>query len=130
VWRCTARSEVWNPSRVTLEAYRRLRAAPGYTPEIDLVAVASDGVFASYCICWLDPANRTGEFEPVGTRPAYQRQGFGRAVIAESLRRLKARGATDATVLTPQSNERGVALYESVGFHVAGSEYDYVKELS
>jgi len=121
--------EVWNPSRVTIEAYRRLRVTQGYMPELDLVAVAPDGVFASYCICWLDPVNRTGEFEPVGTRPAYQRQGFSRAVITEGLRRLKARGATDATVLTPQSNEPAVALYESVGFRVAGSEYDYVKEI-
>lgn len=121
--------EVWSPSRVTLEAYRRLRATPGYTPELDIVAVAPDGALASYCICWLDPVNQTGEFEPVGTRPAYQRQGFGRAVIAEGLRRLKDHGATDATVLTPQSNERAVALYESVGFRVVGSEYDYVKEL-
>ncbi len=122
--------EVWSPSRVTLEAYQRLRATPGYTPELDLIAVAPDGVFASYCICWLDPVNRTGEFEPVGTRPAYQRQGLGKAVIAEGLRRLAARGATDATVLTPQSNERAVALYESMGFRVAGNEYDYVQELS
>ena len=121
--------EVWSPSRVTLEAYRRLRATPGYTPELDLVAVAPDGAFASYCICWLDPINRAGEFEPVGTRPAYQRQGFGRAVITEGLRRLKAHGTTDASVLTPQSNERAVALYESVGFRVAGHEYDYVTEL-
>ena len=73
--------------------------------------------------------NRTGEFEPVGTRPAFRRQGLGKAVIAEGLRRLKARGATDAIVYTPHSNGSAVALYESAGFRIAGSEYDYVKQV-
>ena len=121
--------EVWQPSRVTLDAYRRLRSRPGYTPELDLVAVTAGGAFASYCICWLDPVNGTGEFEPVGTRPAFRRHGFGRAVIAEGLRRLKERGATDAIVYTPHDNRNAVALYQSVGFRIVGAEYDYVKAL-
>jgi ribosomal protein S18 acetylase RimI-like enzyme len=127
--RVATHREVWHPSRVTLEAYQRLRVTPGYTPELDLVAVTPDGTFASYCICWLDPVNRTGEFEPVGTRPAFRQQGLGKAVIAEGLRRLKAHGATDAIVYTPHYNGSAVALYESAGFRIAGSEYDYVKRV-
>lgn len=122
--------EVWHPSRVTLEAYRRLRAAAGYRPALDLVAVTSEGAFASYCICWLDPTTRTGEFEPVGTRPALRRQGFGRAVIVEGLRRLREHGATQAVVYTPHTNSGARALYESIGFRIVGSEYDYIKSLA
>jgi ribosomal protein S18 acetylase RimI-like enzyme len=121
--------EVWHPSRVTLEAYRRLRAAPGYRPALDLVAVTAEGAFAAYCICWLDPTTRTGEFEPVGTRPASRRQGFGQAVIVEGLRRLREHGATQAIVYTPQTNSGARALYESCGFRIVGSEYDYIKTL-
>jgi ribosomal protein S18 acetylase RimI-like enzyme len=127
--RVATHREVWHPSKVTLEAYQRLRVTPGYTSELDLVAAMPDGTFASYCICWLDPVNRAGEFEPVGTRPAFRRQGLGKAVIAEGLRRLKARGATDAIVYTPQRNGSAMALYESAGFRIAGSEYDYVKRV-
>lgn len=121
--------EVWQPSRVTLDAYRRLRTAPGYVPELDLVAVAPDGTFAAYCICWLDQRTRSGEFEPVGTRAAFRRQGMGTAVMLEGLRRLKARGAESAVVYSTGSNEAAIRLYESVGFHIADRNYDYVKAL-
>jgi ribosomal protein S18 acetylase RimI-like enzyme len=121
--------EVWHPSKVTLEAYRRLRAAPGYIPELDLVAVAPDGAFASYCICWLDLANRTGEFEPVGTRPAFRGQGIGKAVMLEGLRRLKAHGARTAIVYSVGDNRASVGLYESVGFKTIAKHYYYSKRL-
>jgi ribosomal protein S18 acetylase RimI-like enzyme len=120
--------EVWHPSKVTLEAYRRLRAAPIYRPELDLVAAAPDGAFASYCICWLDSANRTGELEPVGTRPAFRGRGIGKAVILEGLRRLKAYGARTAIVYSVAGNEPSRKLYESAGFQVVNHEYIYARE--
>lgn len=121
--------DVWAPSRVTLEAYRRLRAAPGYTPELDLVAVAPDGTFASYCICWLDTTNAVGEFEPVGTRADYRGQHAGRSVMLEGLRRLRGLGCHTAFVLTGSVNSPAVRLYESVGFHNFDTEHHYVKQL-
>jgi ribosomal protein S18 acetylase RimI-like enzyme len=121
---------VWQPSRVTLEAYRRLRGVPGYRPELDLVAAAPNGDFAAYCICWLDAENRTGEFEPVGTAPAYRRQGAGRAVMLEGLRRLREAGAETAIVYSVANNPPAVALYESVGFRVYDEEHYYEKPLS
>jgi mycothiol synthase len=121
--------EVWHPSKVTLEAYRRLRAAPIYRAELDLVAAAPDGTFASYCICWLDSANRTGEFEPVGTRPAFRRRGIGKAVTHEGLRRLREHGAQTALVYSIGHSEPARKLYEAAGFQVVNREYLFVKEL-
>jgi mycothiol synthase len=121
--------EVWQPSKVTLEAYLRLRAAPIYRPELDLVAAHPDGNFASYCICWLDAANQTGEFEPVGTRPAFRGRGIGKAVIAEGLRRLRDVGARTAIVYTPRHNQPGQQLYLSAGFRIVSSEFMYVRAL-
>ena len=76
--------EVWHPSWVTFDAYRWLRAAPGYDPRLDLVA--PDGTFGSYCVCWFDPGSRTGLFEPLGTRSASRGKGFGKAVMHEGQR--------------------------------------------
>lgn len=121
--------EVWNPSKVTLEAYRKLRQAPGYLPELDIVVVAPDGQFAAYCICWLDPVNHRGEFEPVGTRPAYQGKGLGKVVMAEGLRRLKAHGAHTAIVYAESKNPAAQKLYRSSGFAIFNRDLFYTKVL-
>ena len=120
--------DVWHPSKVTLPAYRRMRAIPGYRADLDLVAVAPDGAFASYCICWFDPVTGTGEFEPVGTRPAYRRLGLSRGVLVEGCRRLHALGARTALVSSVGWNEPANKLYESVGFRVLYREYDFVRQ--
>ena len=110
-------------------AYRRLRGVPGYTSELDLVAVSAAGTFASYCICWLDPVNRIGEFEPVGTHSAFRGRGLGKAVMLEGLRRLKAFGMQTAIVCSLGSNEASKKLYESVGLRTYNKSYDYTKPL-
>jgi GNAT superfamily N-acetyltransferase len=94
--------------------YLNLRRCPLYRRDLDIVAVAPGGEFASFCTVWFDDVTRTGAFEPVGTAPEYQRKGLGRAVIAEGLKRLKYLGATLAFVggFTPAAN----ALYASMGF--------------
>lgn len=121
--------EVWRPSRVTLGAYRRLQTIPGYRPDLDLVAVASSGEFAAYCLCWLDPDSATGEFEPVGTRAAYRRRGAGRAVMLEGLRRLRGLGARTAIVYAVEASAPATALYQSAGFETVGRYLTYEKTL-
>ena len=122
--------DVWHPSRVTLEAYRRLRTIPGYTPELDIVAVAPDGTIATYCTCWLDPLTQWGDFEPVGTRAAFRGQGIGKAVMLAGLRRLQALDATSAVVYTHNDNAPARRLYESVGFQIFAKDREYIKQLN
>jgi len=122
--------EVWAPSKVTLEAYRRLRTVPGYDPGLDLVAVGPEGILGSYCICWLDQGSRTGLFEPVGTSSSYRRQGLGQTVIAEGLRKLRDRGAESAFVICVHGSDAALRLYESAGFRTVEREYTYGRELA
>lgn len=128
--------EVWRPSRVTVESYRVIRHAPIYRPELDLVAVAPDGTFAAYCTCWLDTQNLSGEFEPVGTRPAFRRLGLANAVLQEGCRRMQTLGARQATVYTgaqdapPKFNAVAARrLYESAGFSVVNTLWTYHTEV-
>lgn len=117
--RAGAHREAFHPSRVTDEQYARFMRLPGYYRELDLVAVAPDGVIGAYAMCWLDSVHRIGEFEPVGARPAYWRRGLTRAVLWEGLRRMQARGMRLARVSTGATNTPAIRLYESVGFRVA-----------
>ena len=112
--------EVWEPSRFTVDGYARLRTKPVYRSDLDMVAVTPEGDLASYCIVWWDPETRTGEFEPVGTSARFRRQGYGRALMLEALRRLRALGAEHAIVVsaTADASKPARRLYASVGFSI------------
>lgn len=109
---------VWAPSRVTEASFRDVQRAWPYRPDLDCIAEAPDGRLAAYCLAWLDPDNRAGEFEPVGTHPDFRRLGLGSAVCRFALQRLREEGATQAMVyaVVDPSNPGAKALYESIGF--------------
>jgi ribosomal protein S18 acetylase RimI-like enzyme len=121
---------VWGQSRVTVETYRRLRAAPLYHPELDVVLEDAAGKFLSYCIGWADAANGIGHFEPVGCRPDSTGRGYARAVTVEGLRRMQASGLHTALVGTESINPRAQRLYKSCGFVEVDRAHYYVKEVA
>ena len=128
--RAAAQREVWQPwtvGNVSDDDYARFMRLPGYDRELDVVAVAPDGVIAAYVNGWIDPVNRIGDFGPVGARPAYRRQGLTRLVLLEGLRRLQARGMDRVCVSTGVLNTPALRLYESVGFRIVNKYLDYVK---
>ncbi len=120
---------VWGQSKATVENYRRLRAAPRYDAELDLVLEDSRGRFLAYCVGWLDYANAVGHFEPVGCRPAFTGRGFARAVIIEGLRRMKARRMRTALVATESANAPAMRLYPSCGFVEVDRAYHYTRRV-
>lgn len=111
------------------EGYLRFMRSPVYTPELDLVAVASGGTFAAFCLCWLDPVNQVGHFEPVGTHPDFRRKGLGAAVLNAGLRQMRARGMKTASVCVESDNPAAQRLYEAVGFRVIHRICTYTKPL-
>jgi mycothiol synthase len=113
---------------LTTERYRAFMQAPGYDQDLDLVAVAPETRFGAYCICWMDPANGVGEFEPVGTLPELRRRGLARAVVLEGFRRMKARGAHTALVRFEGENAPARRSYELVGCDVRSTIYTYTKD--
>jgi ribosomal protein S18 acetylase RimI-like enzyme len=112
---------------VSDEDYAALMRLPGYHRELDVVAVTPNGVIAAYVNGWIDPLNRIGDFGPVGTLPAYRRQGLTRAVLLEGLRRMQAAGMDRVCVSTGVSNTPAQRLYESVGFSSVNRYHEYVR---
>ncbi len=128
--RAAAHREVWQPwtvGNVTDDDYTRFMRLPGYDRDLDVVAVAPDGVIAAYVNGWTDPVNRIGDFGPVGARPAHRRQGLTRAVLLECLRRMKARGMNRVCVSTGVANTPALRLYESTGFKIVNRYLEYAK---
>jgi ribosomal protein S18 acetylase RimI-like enzyme len=109
--------------------YQRFMSSPAYIPDLDLLSVAPDGRCASFCICWLDPINQVGLFEPVGSHPDFQRLGLGKAVMIEGLRRMQAKGMRAAIVGAESDNPAAQELYRSIGFQVVNKMWTYRKKL-
>jgi mycothiol synthase len=128
--RAAAQREVWQPwsvGRISDEDYARCMRMPGYHRDLDVVAVMPDGVIAAYANGWIDPINLIGDFGPVGTLPAYRRQGLARAALLEGLRRMKEHGMDRVCISTGESNAAALQLYESIGFKPANQYLEYVK---
>lgn len=105
-------------TRVALDTYPGVMTTWPYRSDLDFVLESDDGTPVSFALGWLDQENAVGEFEPVGTDPAYRGRGLGRALLLAALRRFQEAGAREAIV-----GSRGDAghpipskLYESAGF--------------
>jgi ribosomal protein S18 acetylase RimI-like enzyme len=113
-----------------LQNYTEFMRSPAYEVALDLVAVSQSGEIASFCIAWPDPASGMGLLEPVGTRPAYQKLGLGRATILEALRRLRALGMESAMVCVEDENRAAQRLYASLGFTPASELRTYARDVT
>ncbi|HET9168193.1 MAG TPA: GNAT family N-acetyltransferase [Actinospica sp.] len=123
-----AHIDAWHPSLYSLEAYEGVRKTTSYRPDLHFLVEAPDGTMAASTIAWFDPANRTGEFEPVGTHPLYRRKGLSTAMLLHGMRVLRDAGAERMTVacLGAPGNP-ALGLYEGVGFREISRDIELVK---
>jgi GNAT superfamily N-acetyltransferase len=110
--------DAWSPSACTAEGYRGVRRTAGYRGDLHVLVEAPDGTMASSTIMWLDEANRTAQFEPVGTHRDYRRLGLARAMLLHGMRLARAARAAHMTVacLGAPGHPQARGLYHGVGF--------------
>ena len=113
-----AHLDAWAPSTYTAEGYQGVRRTAAYRGDLHILVEAPDGTMASSTIMWLDKANKTAEFEPVGTHPDYRRLGLGTAMLLHGMHLARGAGATRMTVacLGAPGHPKARGLYYSVGF--------------
>src|SRR5215467_3156461 len=109
-----AHVDAWAPSTYTARAYEGVRRTATYRGDLHVLVEAPDGTMAASTIMWLDEANRSVEFEPVGTHPAYRRQGLARAMMLHGMRLARDAGAGLAMVACHPGPARD--LYLGLGF--------------
>ncbi|MFW9909696.1 MAG: GNAT family N-acetyltransferase [Candidatus Thorarchaeota archaeon] len=113
-------------SKDQLEAFS---TASFYVPELDIVAVDSNGVFAAFCTGRLDPVSRIAELEPVGTHPDHRKKGLAKATILECLSRLEKYNPVVVVILGAAATEGANRLYDSVGFENKGERHLWRKDV-
>jgi len=124
-----AHVDAWAPSAYTAQSYDAVRCTAAYRGDLHVLVEAPDGTMASSTIMWLDTANRTVEFEPVGTHPDYRRLGLARAMMLHGMHLARAAGATHATVvcLGAPGHPKARGLYYGLGFRELSRDAPLIK---
>ncbi|MGN5382030.1 GNAT family N-acetyltransferase [Streptomyces lasalocidi] len=108
---------------------RGVRRTPPYRGDLHVLVEAPDGTMAASTVMWLDEANRTAEFEPVGTHPSYRRLGLGRAMLLHGMHLAREAGAGHMTVacLGAPGYPAARGLYDGVGFRPLSRDVPLIK---
>ncbi|NEB93036.1 GNAT family N-acetyltransferase [Streptomyces bauhiniae] len=124
-----AHLDAWPPSPYTAQSYEGVRRTAAYRADLHVLVEAPDGTMAASTIMWLDHMNRTVEFEPVGTHPAYRRLGLAHAMMLHGMHLARAAGATHATVvcLGAPGHPKARGLYYGLGFRELSRDAPLIK---
>jgi mycothiol synthase len=122
---------VFESSAMTVEWRLRTLECPQYLPDLDLVMVAPGDALVAFCIGWVGidaEDRRRGQIEPLGVRADRRRQGLGRAILSEALRRLRHHDVSGTLIQTEAYRGPALSLYESVGFRAMRDVWIYRKD--
>jgi ribosomal protein S18 acetylase RimI-like enzyme len=124
-----AHVDAWSPSAYTAQSYEDVRQTAAYRGDLHVLVEAPDGTMAASAIMWLDEANKTVEFEPVGTHPGYRRHGLARAMMLHGMHLARAAGAAHATVvcLGAPGHPAARGLYYGLGFRELSRDAPLIK---
>ncbi len=114
----------WGNVSRSEEDYQTWLGMEQFQPELWKIAwdIATNQVVGAVLTCIFEEENarhhrRQGWLEDIGVRRPWRRRGLARALIAESLRDLKARGMTEAALGVDTENTTGaLRVYEAIGF--------------
>ena len=127
--------EAFGTTYMTVEERLTFMRDPAYIPELDLIVVSPEDIFAAFCVCRIDQQEnawnnlKEGWTDPIGTRPIFQRRGLARAALLVGLRQLRSYGMDTALVGTGSWNIATQRLCQSVGFRLLYNIVWYTKEM-
>ena len=80
--------------------------------------------------CWTKRHGPTdGEIYIIGTAPAHQGHGLGRALVLEGMRHLAGEGCDRVFLYTEGDNERALGLYHSLDFELEAAHRSFMTEI-
>jgi mycothiol synthase len=126
----------WGTAPRSLAQEHERRAAPGFRAEDTLLVETTAGEIAGLCILLFPPgreaaAGTPGLIDDVAVRPAFRRQGLGRALVLAGLLRLREQGMGSAGLVVDADNpNQAHRLYEALGFRVVSRSTTYQKTVA
>ena len=122
---------------MTVERRQHWMKSLDYRPELDLVAIAPDGMLAAFSFCMIEAGNnqrlgvRDGWVADLGTRRGYRKRGLARALLTANMRVIKDAGMDTAKLGVDTQNPNGaLRLYELIGFQKVETWLSYVKNVA
>lgn len=111
-----------------------LMRAPGYRPELDLVAALPGGGVVGYALgtcCVLERrlGRATGWLEYVGVERAQRGRGVGRALVLHLLTAMRAQGLDTVLLTTGAANSAARQLFAACGFRTRHEIRWFVREV-
>ena len=124
-----AHVDAWVGTAYTAQSYQDVRQTAAYRGDLHVLVEAPDATMAASTIMWLDEANKSAEFEPVGTHPGYRRLGLARAMMLHGMHRAREAGATHMTVacLGAPGHPAARGLYYGLGFRELSRDAPLIK---
>lgn len=120
---------------MTIDYRLAMMRVPEYDPTLDLIAVAPDGKWVSFCMGSISEeenrqaGRKMGWLDPVGTHPDFRRRGLAQALLLTGMLRLKERGMKAVGTNTAESNAAMRRTAESVGFRETSRSTWYRKKI-
>jgi mycothiol synthase len=127
-------SQLLAGGRKTANDRAELMRAPGYRPNLDLVAILADGsvvgcVLGTCCVLERQHlAHAPGWLEFIGVDPAQHGHGIGAALSLHLLQAMRAEGLESVLLTTEGTNASTQRLFERCGFHTRHTIRWYVRE--
>lgn len=113
------------PSSYDRRQHDAVTGMPDFRYGLVPIIASAEGALAAYCMSWWDPRSAAVEIEPLGTHPAFRRNGLATAIVHEVLRRSWALGATYVLVWGTSGNPEAKALYLSAGLRIRRALRDH-----
>ena len=110
-------------------AFERWLASPTFDPTLWQVAFRGQEI-AGQILNFMDEERSKDDWigwtEAISVQPEYRRRGLARALLAASIRRVAAAGATRAALGVDLQNPRHAArLYQSMGYEIVALDHEY-----
>lgn len=124
-----AHIDAWHPSSFPATGMAGVQGTWPYRADLHVLVEAPDATLAAAAIIWFDPVSRTAEFEPVGTHPAYRRQGLATVLLWHGMHKARQAGADTMLVACVGAAAHPAArdLYYGVGFTPISRDVPHVR---